>query len=252
MVIPDPAVASILGESGVDFVVIDAEHGAFTVSSLRSSIEALKNTPASAVVRTASQHSVEIQQLLDLGADGVLVPHVGSASEASSVVRASRYPPEGGRGIGAVRANRYGLDIDAYVQGANASVAVMVIIEDRRGVDHSAEIAAVPGLDGIVIGPSDLAADLGVWGKSANPTLQQAVDTVVASTLAAGLKVCSWSEARTPEEGDSMLVGCVTDAPALASAARSALEEARARSYSADSNRRSSPDHSDREQAGPS
>jgi 2-keto-3-deoxy-L-rhamnonate aldolase RhmA len=228
MMIPEPAIASILGDSGVDFVVIDAEHGPYTLSSMRSCVEALKATPASIVVRTASANRVEIQQLLDLGVDGVLVPHIASAEEAASIVRAARYPPEGTRGMGgAVRATRYGLDAAAYFEHANASIVVMALIENARGVQNSAQIAAISGLDGIVVGPGDLSADLGVVGQPDHPKLREAIDSVFACTLAAGLRIGAPSGAPSFAEHESMLVYAFTDATALASAVRAALEHVR-------------------------
>src|SRR5262249_14854041 len=132
----------------------------------------------------------EIQQLLDLGADGVMVPHVESAEEAAAIVRAARYPPDGARGIGGVvRAARYGLDADEYFEHANASIAVLGIVESGRGVQNAHEIAAVEGLDGIMIGPTDLTADLGFGGRTDHPQVREAIDRVVAAALAAGLKV---------------------------------------------------------------
>lgn len=229
MVIPDPAVASILGFSGVDFVIIDAEHGPFTLTSMRLCIEALKATPAGIVVRTASAERVEIQSYLDLGADGVLVPHVENGEEVESIVRAVRYPPDGRRGLGPVRANRYGLDFAEYLGAANSSIALMVIIESGRGVDNAAEIAAVQGLDGIMIGPTDLAADLGVSGESDYVRVQQAIDRVIRCSLDAGLKIGAHTEAPSAEEHDAMLVLCFTDATGLAGAAESAVEQARNR-----------------------
>jgi 4-hydroxy-2-oxoheptanedioate aldolase len=187
------------------------------------------------MVRTASASHVEIQQLLDLGVDGVLVPHVTSAEEAASIVRAARYPPEGTRGMGgATRATRYGLDADTYFEGANASVVVMALIESAHGVENAAEIAAVAGLDGIVVGPGDLSADLGVVGQPDDPRLREAIDTVAARALAARLRITTWAAARSAAEHDSMLVLCFTDTFGLASAARAAVAHAREASSMAD------------------
>jgi 2-keto-3-deoxy-L-rhamnonate aldolase RhmA len=227
MVIPEPIVASILGSSGVDYVMIDAEHGPFTLSSLRACVEALKATQASIVVRTASRDPVEIQQVLDLGADGVLAPRIESADEAAAIVRAARYPPEGRRGVSpAVRAASYGLDTD-YLGRANSSVAVMALIESQPGVDNVAEIAAVEGLDGIMIGLTDLSADLGVSGQFDHPRVRDAVDKVATCAVAAGLKIGGRATAQSDQELGSTLVYCFTDVIDFAVAVRRAVDAAR-------------------------
>jgi 2-keto-3-deoxy-L-rhamnonate aldolase RhmA len=232
MLIPEPAVASILGSTGFDFVLIDAEHGPFTLSSLRTCVEALKATGTAAVVRTASHADVEIKQLLDLGIDGVLAPNVETAAQAASIVRASRYPPEGTRGVSrAVRAARYGLDGVSYVESANSGIAVMAIIESRRGVENVSEIVAVPGLDGIFVGADDLSADLGVFGRYDDVRLREAVDKVARCALDAGLKVSApWYQPQSPQERGLLLTHCFLDAIGLADAAAGGLSRAREQS----------------------
>lgn len=229
MAIPEPAVATILGYSGVDFVMVDAEHGPFTLSSMRACVAAVQATRANVVVRTASSDRVEIRQLLDLGADGVIVPHIESAEQARAVVAASRYPPDGTRGVGSARANRYGLDLAACLEGANSSVAVMVIIESRRGVDNAAGIASVPGLDGILVGPTDLAADLGLGVQPGHPSVLEAIEAVVTSAMEVGVKVSAWRDPRSAAERESFLVGCASDVSTLTKAMAAAVERERHR-----------------------
>jgi 4-hydroxy-2-oxoheptanedioate aldolase len=235
MMLPEPAVASILGQSGLDYVMLDAEHGPYTLTSMRACVEALQRTPASAVIRTASGDSVAIQQMLDLGVDGVLVPRVGSADEAAAVVRATRYPTEGTRGIGGLtRASRYGADGD-YVQMANFRTAAMAIIETEAGVANAYEIAAVPGLDGIMVGTTDLSAELGVPGQVDHPRVRDAIDTVLAAAHAAGIK------AGPHPDG---LNYCFTDVSGLASAVNAAVQHARDRPRSSEQHSMMSEDDS--------
>lgn len=230
MVIPDPAIASILGLSGVDYVMIDAEHGPFTVSSMRPCIEALRASPANVVVRTSVLNPTEINQFLDLGADGIVVPRVETASAAASIVEAARYPPEGRRGVGGiVRATQYGHEAQPYFERANSTVAVMAIIESARGVENAAEIAGVPGLDGIVLGPTDLAADLGLSRQLDHPRVRKAMEGVVASCLKVNLRVGVPTEIQFALRPDSVLAYCFADAIALSGAARSAVEHTRQR-----------------------
>lgn len=221
---PEPGITSLLGSCGFDYVMIDVEHGPFTLSSLRSCLEALASTPAYGVVRCASHSEVEIKQVLDLGADGLMVPRIETADEAAAIVRAARYGPEGIRGVSrAVRAARFGLEAMSYFENANESIAVIAIIESRRGVDNVEEIAAVPGLDGFMVGGDDLAADLGVFGRPGDTGLRDAIDRVVDAAIAAGLKVGARAP-RTAAERDSMLIACLNDAIALLDTARQSLE----------------------------
>jgi 2-keto-3-deoxy-L-rhamnonate aldolase RhmA len=218
--IPDPAVATILGWSGFDVVILDAEHGTYTLASLQAGIEAVAATPASVAVRTGPVDPTEINRVLDLGADGVLVAHVESSDDAEAVVRATRYPPDGARGLGVGRANRYGLDLVAAVDDANTRIAAMAIVESARGVENAAAIAAVRGLDAIVVGAGDLAVDLGVLGRPDDDRLRAAIEHVDACARAAGVRVGRAS-------ADADLAICFADTAGLAAAARAAIEAAR-------------------------
>jgi 2-keto-3-deoxy-L-rhamnonate aldolase RhmA len=133
LTIPDPGAAAILGWSGFDYVVIDAEHAPFTVSSMRSCVDALASTPAASVVRVLANDPAQIKQALDLGVDGVQVPSVRDAEAAAAAVSAARYSPEGTRGVGMGHATRYGSNLREYLRDANAQVAVLAMIEDAVG-----------------------------------------------------------------------------------------------------------------------
>ena len=171
---PDPGISSILAGCGFDFVMLDAEHGPFTLQSLRACVEAFKSTQTPAIVRTASQSEIEIKQALDLGIDGVMVPRIESSDQARLAVRAARYAPEGIRGVSrAVRAACFGRN-ENYVASANAGVAVIAIIESGQGVENAAEITRVQGLDGIMVGGDDLSADLGNFGEYNHPQYRDA------------------------------------------------------------------------------
>jgi 4-hydroxy-2-oxoheptanedioate aldolase len=228
--LPEPAVGAILGSSGYDFVVIDAEHGPFTLDSVRTCVEAIQATSAAVVVRSASRGDAEIRQLLDLGVDGVQVPMVSSAEQAAAVVHAARYPPLGGRGIGGGRAAGYGLGLSNYLARANASIAVLVMIEDAAGVDAAPAIAATDGIDGIVIGTMDLSASLGFIGQPGHPEVTTAVTEITAAATAAGVAVgigCRPGEVPELRQRGMTLFTCFIDALGLGLAARGALTEAR-------------------------
>jgi 2-keto-3-deoxy-L-rhamnonate aldolase RhmA len=228
LTIPDPGVAAILGWSGLDYVVIDAEHGPFTLESMRSCVDALAASPAASVIRVAANDPANLKQALDLGVDGVQVPSVGDAGAAAAAVSASRYSPAGTRGVGLGHASRYGSNIEEYLGTANARVAVLAMIEDRAGVEHAAEIARVEGLDGVVIGPFDLSADLGLIGQIDHPTVQAAFDHVIESCVTAGTKVGTLGDPAVLARRGVTLFTCFADGSALGAAARQAVDGARA------------------------
>lgn len=225
MTIPDPGVAAILGAAGFDFVIIDCEHGPFSPDSSRSCVDALAATPARAVIRVAAADPVLARQALDLGADGVLVPMVDDATSARAAVEACRYPPAGSRGIGAGHATRYGAELDRYLAEANQRIAVLLTIETRAGVENVDAITAVDGVDGIVIGPTDLAADLGVLGAEDDGPLRAAVSRVAEAALGAGIPVgigCGPEDVSAHGEAGMTLFVCYSDGPALGKSASAA------------------------------
>ena len=184
---PEPGLATLLGTAGFDYVVVDAEHGPFTLdSAARACWRRWTRRGAHAIVRVAANDPTIIKGTLELGVDGIQVPSVGSAEEAAAAVRAVRYAPEGERGIGVGRSSRYGLDLPAYLHEANARTATLVMIEDAAGVEHVEAIAATPGLDAIIVGPLDLSAGLGVIGETGHPRVTEAIERIVAAGRAAG------------------------------------------------------------------
>jgi 4-hydroxy-2-oxoheptanedioate aldolase len=226
LTIPDPGVAAILGWSGFDYVVIDAEHAPFTLDSMRACADALASSPAACVIRVAANDSSHLKQALDLGVDGVQVPSVRDAGAAAAAVSASRYSPEGMRGVGMGHATRYGSNLADYLGKANARVAVLAMIEDRAGVENAAKIARVEGLDGVVIGPFDLSADLGLLGEIDHPNVQAALDHVIEACVAAGTKVGTIGDVTSLARRGVTLFTCFADGSALGASARQAVEDA--------------------------
>jgi 2-keto-3-deoxy-L-rhamnonate aldolase RhmA len=228
LTIPDPGVAAILGWSGFHYVVIDAEHAPFTLDSMRSCVDALASSPAASVIRVAANDPSYLKQALDLGVDGVQVPSVRDAADAAAAVSASRYSPAGTRGVGMGHATRYGSNLEDYLEVANARVAVLAMIEDSAGVENAAEIAGVDGLDGVVIGPFDLSADLGLLGQIDHPAVQAAFDHVIECCLTAGRKVGTLGDVTALAPRGVTLFSCFADGRALGAGARQAVEDARA------------------------
>jgi 2-dehydro-3-deoxyglucarate aldolase len=184
-----PITTEVLGVAGFDWILLDAEHAPNDVLSLIPQLMALKDSASAPVVRPSSNGVVEIKRLLDAGFHNFLVPYVESADEAKRAVAATRYPPAGVRGVSvSQRSNRYGSVAD-YFKVVNDHIAVMLQIESRAGVAAAAEIAAVDGVDGLFIGPSDLAAGYGHLGNPSHPEVQAAMAAVFAAAKSAGKPV---------------------------------------------------------------
>jgi 2-dehydro-3-deoxyglucarate aldolase len=181
-----PITTEVLGVAGFDWILLDAEHAPNDVLTLIPQLMALKDSVSAPVVRPPWNEPVVIKRLLDAGFHNFLFPFVESADDARRAVAATRYPPAGIRGVSvSQRSNRYG-SVKDYFRIVNDNIAVMVQIESRAGVDAAAAIAAVDGVDGLFIGPSDLAAAFGHLGNAAHPEVQAAMASVFAAAKAAG------------------------------------------------------------------
>ena len=183
----EPYAAELICRAGYDWLGIDMQHGLISEARLPDLLRAAAITRTPALVRVASNDPAAIMRALDAGACGVIVPGVSSAAEAAEAARACRYPPAGGRSWGPTRA---ALGIAGFsAEAANAATLCFPMIETRGGVDALAEIAAVPGIDGLFVGPTDLALAHGETFSAAAPApAQQArIAAVAAASSAAGI-----------------------------------------------------------------
>ena len=179
----------VLGVAGFDWLLLDAEHSPNDVLSLIPQLMALKDSSSAPVVRPQWNDTVQIKRLLDAGFHNFLIPFVQSADEARAAVAATRYPPQGVRGLSvSQRNNRYGTVKD-YFKIVNDNIAVMVQIETMVAVNAIDEICAVEGVDGIFIGPGDLSTTMGHIGNPLHPEVQAAMQKVYASAKAHGKPV---------------------------------------------------------------
>lgn len=183
-----PEVAEVLAGAGFDWLFIDAEHSPLEARDMQSLLQgAGPGTPC--VVRLSSGEQVPIKKALDIGAAGIIAPQVNSAEQAQSVVRFSKYPPLGARGVGIGRAHGYGLGFQEYVDTANESIAVIVQAEHVDAVDNIEAIVSVPGIDGVLVGPYDLSASLGRLGQVDHPEVTDAIDQVARACREAGVRL---------------------------------------------------------------
>lgn len=177
--LPDPFAAEVFAAAGFDWICVDLQHGMATPASLVGILQAFSITATPVLVRVPWNEPAPIMRALDAGAAGVIVPMVNSAADAQAAVAACRYPPDGIRSWGPTRAllRQAGYSVEA----ANAAVVCAVMIETRRGLDAADEILAVPGVDAVFVGPSDLAVDLGMAPSLAAdaPSVHEALGRIV-------------------------------------------------------------------------
>jgi 4-hydroxy-2-oxoheptanedioate aldolase len=184
--IPHSAHAEHLATAGFDWILIDTEHSAVELTTVLAMLQAIAPYPTQAAVRPGWNDPVEIKRLLDLGALTILVPYVQTADEAARAVAAVRYPPSGMRGVaGITRASRFGT-IPGYTARADAEVCLLVQVETAEALARVEEIAAVDGVDGVFIGPADLAATMGHPGEPGHPDVKAAVLDGIRRIRAAG------------------------------------------------------------------
>ncbi|MDN5785703.1 HpcH/HpaI aldolase/citrate lyase family protein [Pseudorhodobacter sp.] len=189
--IANAASAEAVATCGFDWVMVDTEHTPNDPAQVQAMLQAMAPYPTHAGVRPGWNDLVEIKRLMDVGAQTILVPYVQSAEEARAAVNAVLYPPFGMRGVsGLSRASRFG-SIPNYTAIANAEVCLLVQVETKTSLDQIEAIAAVEGVDGIFIGPADLAASLGYPGQLSHPEVKAvilgAVRRIKATGKAAGI-----------------------------------------------------------------
>lgn len=182
----NPITTEVLGVAGFDWILLDGEHSPNDVISFIPQLMALKDSVSAPIVRPSWNNPVELKRLLDGGFYNFLIPFIESADEAKRAVAATRYPPQGSRGVSvSQRSNKFG-SVKDYFTGINDQICVMVQIESRKGVEAVAEIAKTEGIDGIFVGPSDLAAGFGHLGNANHPEVQAAMAQIIAAAKAAG------------------------------------------------------------------
>lgn len=181
-----PVATEVVAGSGFDFLVLDTEHAPNELPAIHAQLQAMTGGTAAPVVRAVWNDAVVFKRLLDVGVQSLLVPFVQDAEEARRAVAATRYPPQGVRGVAvATRANRFGRVKD-YFQRVHDELCVIVQLETRAALSRLEPIAAVDGVDVLFIGPSDLAADMGHLGDTAHPEVHAAIQDAAARIRKAG------------------------------------------------------------------
>lgn len=186
----NPLVTEICAGSGLDWLLIDGEHSTNSLESIQLQLQTVAAYPITPVVRPPSGDAVILKQYLDVGVQNLLIPMVDTADQAKQVVAAVRYPPRGVRGVGSAlaRASRWNR-IDGYLGIAEETITLLVQIESATAVENVQAIASVDGVDGIFIGPSDLAASMGYLGQQDHPEVVAAVEHCIKAAAALGKPV---------------------------------------------------------------
>jgi 4-hydroxy-2-oxoheptanedioate aldolase len=225
LALANPYTAEICATAGFDWLLIDGEHAPNDIPLILSQLQVLAAYPAHPVVRATTGNSVLIKQLLDIGAQTLLIPMVETAEQARELVAAVRYPPRGIRGIGASisRVSRW-MAFPDYLANGEEEICLLVQVESKLGLDNVAAIAEVDGIDGVFLGPSDLAASLGHRGNPGHPDVVAAIEGAIATILAtgnpAGLLTPDERLARRYLELGATFVAVGTEATLLANSVR--------------------------------
>lgn len=187
MQIPHPMVAETLAQSGADFILLDGEHAPVPPDALISVLPALERFDMPVLYRVRTNSSELIKGALDAGVSGVMVPMVNSVVEAKEAIAAAKYPPLGRRGVGPWRAANYYLDDAGYLAKANTDVPIVLQIETKEAVEAVEDIAALPGLGALYIGPYDLCMSLGLTPGKLHPELVSIYKRINATARKCGI-----------------------------------------------------------------
>lgn len=230
----DPYVAEISATTGFDWLLIDGEHAPNDLRSITAQLQVLGAYDSHAAVRAPIGDTRIIKQLLDVGAQTLLIPMVESAEQARQLVRDVTYPPQGVRGVGAslARASRFG-EIKDYVTTARDEICLLIQIENRAGMAALDEILTVDGIDGVFIGPADLAADMGYLGQSDVPEVQElilnSIRKIAAAGKAAGILTLDPGQQRACVDAGATFVATDIDVTAFARSIRQSAQGVRDR-----------------------
>ena len=227
-----PLTAEIMSSAGFDWLMLDHEHAPGDILNLISQIQAMKGTSCVPLVRAPWNDFVAIKRILDAGTQGVLIPYVNTREEAEQAVKACKYPLEGIRESPPVRARLdMGRITGNYLQRANDQIYIMTAVETPEAIENLDEILQVKGLDGIFIGPMDLASSMGYFGDPSQAEVQAAIQTVEKKVRAAGKILATttgtWEQAQKLFERGYQMLMLMADGGALASLAAQKVKQFR-------------------------
>ncbi len=230
LTLPVPAVGELMAAAGFDFVTVDLEHSALSIAEAAALIQAVSLGGAAPLVRLSGHDPVQIKRVMDAGAHGIIVPMVNRLAELEAVHAAMHYPPRGRRGVGLARAQGWGERFDAYRAWLEEDAVLIAQIEHEAALAELDAICAFPGLDGVLVGPYDLSASMGLAGQLDHPAVAAARARIRASAdahgVAAGIHVVEPDPVllQTRRDEGFRLVAYSVDFRMLAVAARAGRE----------------------------
>ncbi len=227
----DPYSVELMADVGFDWLLIDTEHVPLDRQALRTILVSMKGSPSAPIVRLSSNSQDHFQTALDLGAQGVVVPMINSPEDAAKAVRFCRYPPLGIRGFSPTRASRYFQDLRAYAEKANDELVLVIQIETPEAVAGMEAILKTASIDGIFIGPSDLASFLNLPAQTDHPDVQRVVDQAIerarVHSIPFGLPTWSAEECLSYVNRGAQILTVGSDLQYLGRAARAGLADVR-------------------------
>jgi 2-dehydro-3-deoxyglucarate aldolase/4-hydroxy-2-oxoheptanedioate aldolase len=188
--IQTPLIIPLLANSGLDFAIVDTEHGPFSYADIQDLVLVAKNTDFTVLVRPPGSDYISIARALDNGAQGLMVPRVETPEEVQQIISACKYPPTGNRGYGPggiITDFQAGASQAEKMETINSETLLILQIENRTAVEQIEEMVAPPAVDGVIIGPADLSVSLGMPGDLQNSEMVAAIDRVVAACQARGI-----------------------------------------------------------------
>lgn len=230
--VASPFTAEILARAGFDWLIVDMEHGPGDIQTLASQLQAMNGTGVTPLVRAPWNDFVTIKRILDAGVYGLLVPYVNTREEAEAAVRACRYPPQGIRGVaGSPRAQGYGQNVRDYLVCANDEILLLTAVETPAAVANLESILAVDGVDGVFIGPMDLATNMGYLGDPGHARVQEMIAQVEEKVLGSGKALAtisaSWEQAQRLYNKGYQMIMLMADGVSLAKLAAERMAQFR-------------------------
>ena len=220
----------VLADAGMEAIIVDMEHSPVDMPTLVTQFQAMNGYPAVPIVRVPWNDFVTIKRVLDAGAYGIIVPNIETVEEAKAAIAAVRYPMVGIRGVaGSTRAAHYGNDTLSYFTKANDEVMLILMIESPKGMRNLDEILNLEGYDGIMVGPVDLATNLGYLGNAQDPEAKSALEEIETKVLASDKYLVAlgsdWEAAKAKFAKGARMVTCMSDTLALGALARANVQK---------------------------
>jgi len=179
IMIGHPMVVDVMALAGFEWLVVDLEHTAIDINTTQNLISTIQANGIKALVRVSKNEEVVIKRVLDIGADGIIVPMVNSKEDAIKAIEYAMYPPKGKRGVGLYRASKYGIGFEEYKRWIEEELVIIAQIEHIEGVENIEEILQIEEIDGTIIGPYDLSGSMGYPGEFEREDVKKAVQKVL-------------------------------------------------------------------------